>query len=115
VFVFCDILLSPLVFETRGASILGSSASLPWFGLLVLGLMLNILALVVLFFRPRGSSILAILGSAVYIVVILGDQVGLVTPVAAPPLIRDVEVVTFFVLVAAIFYSSKIYRGNRAG
>lgn len=110
VFVFCDILLSPIGFETRGSAILSNAASLPWFGLLIGGLILNILALIILFFRARISSILTLVGSPVYIAVLLGDQAGLVTSIRPPVLITDVEVVTFFVLLAVLFFASRLYR-----
>jgi hypothetical protein len=114
VFIFCDFLLSPLGFETRGSAILGNPASLPWFGLLVGGLILNIASLILLSFRARVSSILALLGSSIYIVVLLGDQAGLVTPVKAPPLIAYVEIPTFLILLVTLFYASRVYRESRA-
>ena len=109
VFVFCDILLSPLGFETRGSAILGNPASLPWFGLLIAGLILNIVSLVLLSFRPRASSIFAIAGSFIYILVLIGDQAGVVTPIRPPPLITDVEIPTFIVLVVTLFFASRVY------
>jgi len=112
VFVICDILLSPIGFETRGSEILSHASSVAWFGGLIVGLVLNIAALVVLFFRPRASSILAIVGSLVYIAVIIGDQAHLIwdTPPAA---ITDVEIVTVIVLVAVISFASRIYAESR--
>lgn len=113
VFVFCDILLSPLGFETRGSAILGHMASLPWFGLLIVGLVLNLASLIILFFRRRPSSILAIVGSLIYVAVLLGDQAGFVVSIRPPPLITDVEIVTFFVLVAVIYFASRVYRESQ--
>ena len=115
VFVFCDILLSPLGFETREKAILGNAASLPWLGLLFGGLILNIISLIILSFRARISSLLSIVGSIAYIAVLIGDQAGLVVSVRPPPLITDVEIVTFFVLLAALFYASRVYRESHAG
>jgi hypothetical protein len=71
VFVVGDILLSPLGFETRGAAILSNPASLPWFGLLIGGLVLNIVSLILIFFRAHIASALALVGSVVYIVPLL--------------------------------------------
>jgi hypothetical protein len=110
VFVFCDFLLSPLGFETRGSAILGNPASLPWLGLLFGGLILNILYLVLVSFRHRTASILTIIGSTAYILLGFADQAGLVTPISPPALITDVEITTILVLVAALFFGSRVYK-----
>jgi hypothetical protein len=109
VFVFCDFLLSPLGFETRGSAILGNPASLPWLGLLFGGLVLNILALILVAFRPRIAAILATIGSVGYIVLAFADQGGFVTSLRAPVLIMDVEVVTVIVLAGVLFLASRVY------
>ena len=114
VFVFCDFLLSPLGFETRGSAILGNPSSAPWLGLLFGGLILNILALILVGFRPRVASVLTIIGSVGYIILAIADQLGLVTPLKTPPLITDVEVVTVIVLLAVIYFASTVYsEGSR--
>ena len=116
VFVFCDFLLSPLGFETRGSAILGNPASLPWLGLLFGGLLLNILALILVAFRPRIAATLASIGSVAYIILAFADQGGFVTPLRAPVQIMDVEVVTLIVLAGVLFLASRVYvesaRGN---
>jgi hypothetical protein len=61
-------------------------------------------------FRARVASILALLGSAIYIVPLLGDQAGLINPIGPPPLITDVEIVTFFVLVMTLLYAARLFR-----
>jgi hypothetical protein len=115
VFVFCDFLLSPLGFETRGSAILGNPASAPWLGLLFGGLILNILALILVGFKPRVAAILTIIGSVGYIILAFADQLGLVTSVKTPPLITDVEVVTVIVLAAVIYFASKVYSEGSRG
>jgi len=109
VFVFCDFLISPLVFETRGSAIIGNPASLRWLVLLFGGLLLNILALILVAFRPRIAAILAVVGSVAYILVSLADQAGLVSAVSAPVLVADIELVTIVVLAAVIFLASRVY------
>jgi hypothetical protein len=109
VFVFCDFLLSPLGFETRGSAILGNPASLPWLGLLFGGLILNVVSLVLISFRPRIASIITIIGSIGYIILAVADQAGLVTAARAPLLIADVELITILVLVAVIYFASRVY------
>ncbi|MDA4128259.1 MAG: hypothetical protein OK422_02150 [Thaumarchaeota archaeon] len=111
-FVFCDILLSPLGFETRGSAILTNPASLPWLGLLFGGLTLNIVSLILVFFRARIASIFAIIGSIGYIILGFADQLNLVTSLPPPQLITDVEVITIVVLVATILFASRVYREN---
>ncbi|MDA4117088.1 MAG: hypothetical protein OK455_01945 [Thaumarchaeota archaeon] len=110
VFVFCDFLLSPLGFETRGSALLGNPASLPWLGLLFGGLILNIISLILLRSRPRTASILAIVGSIAYIAVGLGDLAGSVSSLRAPVLVADVEVVTIVLLVGVLFFASRVYK-----
>ncbi len=83
-FVFCDFLISPLVFETRGSAIIGNPSSLQWLLVLFGGLLLNIFALLLVAFRPRIASILAIVGSIAYIAVSLADQAGLVSSLRPP-------------------------------
>jgi hypothetical protein len=109
VFVFCDFLISPLVFETRGAAIIGNPASLRWLVVLFGGLLLNVFALILVAFRPRIAAILAIIGSVAYIVVSLADQAGLVTSVRAPVVVADIEVVAVIVLLAVLYFASKVY------
>ena len=113
VFVFCDILLSPLGFETRGPAILSNAVSLPWFGLLIGGLILNIVTLILLSFRGRASSIIALVGSVIYIF-LLADQAGLIISIRPPSSITDVEIVTFVVLVVTLLYASRVYRETRS-
>lgn len=108
-FVFCDFLLSPLGFETRGSAILGNPSSAPWLGLLFGGLVLNIAALILVGSKPRVASILTIIGSVGYIILAIADQLGLVTPLNAPPLIADVEVVTVVVLLAVIYFAWRVF------
>lgn len=110
VFVFCDFLLSPLGFETRGSAILGSASSRPWLVLLFGGLILNIVSLIIVFSRPRPAAVLSSVGSLGYIALALADQAGLVTPLRPPAAISAVEVVTTLVLLGVIVISSRIYR-----
>ena len=112
VFVVCDILLSPVGFETRGPAILSNASSIPWFILLIGGLALNIIALLMSGFRPRPASILTLIGSVIYIIVLLGDQAGLVTSITPPIGITAVEIVTLLVLLTTLFYARRVYIEN---
>ncbi len=115
VFVFCDFLLSPLGFETRGSAILGNPASLPWLGLLFGGLILNIFSLILVSFRSRIASILAITGSVAYIILALADQGAFVISIRPPIPITDVEIITILVLVAILFFASRVYLESTPG
>src|SRR5690349_6517492 len=86
-FVFCDVLLSPVGFETRASAIFRDPSSLSWLGILFVGLILNVLSLILVFFRPRVASILAMIGTALYIIPLVADQEHIFTPLAAPPLV----------------------------
>ncbi|MDA4129963.1 MAG: hypothetical protein OK457_04255 [Thaumarchaeota archaeon] len=112
VFVFCDFLISPVVFETRASALLGNSSSLRWLVVLFLGLFLNIASIILLFIKPRVASVIAIIGSILYLIVTISDQLGLVTPLKAPVLVSIVEVITAVVLIGVFIFASMVYREN---
>jgi hypothetical protein len=112
VFVFCDFLISPVVFETRASALLGNLSSLRWLIVLFLGLFLNIAAIVLLFFKPRIGSLVAVVGSVLYLIVTIGDQFGLVTPLKAPAIVSAIEVITAIVLLGVFVFASMVYREN---
>lgn len=108
-FIFCDFLLSPLGFETRASAIFKNPSSLPWLGLLFAGLILNIVSLILVLFRPRMASIFAMIGTIVYLIPLIADQEHLFTPLAPPPLIADVEGVTAVVLLGVFISAVRLY------
>ncbi len=109
VFVFCDILLSPVGFETRASAIFKDPAALRWLGLLFGGLILNVVSLILVFFRARIASILAMIGTVVYLIPLIADQAHIFTPLAPPPLIADVEGVTAVVLLGVFISAVRVY------
>jgi hypothetical protein len=115
VFVFCDFLISPLVFETRGSAIIGDPASLRWLVVLFGGLLLNVFALILVAFKPRIAAVLAIIGSVAYIIVSLADQAGLVSSVRAPVIVADIELVAVVVLAAVLFFAWRVYLESGRG
>lgn len=115
VFIVCGILLTPLGFETRASAVLSNPASLPWLGLAFGGLILIIVSLIVVFFRARIASILATIGSVGSAVLFLADQAGLVVSTRPPPLITAVEIVTTAVIVAILFFASRVYSATGLG
>lgn len=114
VFIFCDLLLSPIGFETRASAIFKNPSSLPWLGLLFAGLILNIVSLILVLFRTRVASILAMIGTIVYIIPLIADQAHIFTPLAPPPLITDVEGVTAVVLLLVLLFAVRVYRSHVA-
>lgn len=115
VFIVCGILLTPLGFETRASAVLSNPASLPWLGLAFGGLILIIVSLIVVFFGARIASILATIGSVGSAVLFLADQAGLVVSTRPPPLITAVEIVTTAVIVAILFFASRVYSATGLG
>jgi hypothetical protein len=95
IFVFCDFLISPVVFETRSAAIIGNPSSFRWLVLLFGGLILNVISLILLYFKPRIATLFAIVGSIAYLAVTIGDQLGMVTPLKPPIPVTIIEVVAF--------------------
>jgi hypothetical protein len=108
-FVFCDLLLSPVGFETRASAIFKDPSSLPWLGILFAGLILNVLSLILVLFRPRVASVLAMIGTVVYLVPLIADQLHIFTQLAPPPLIADVEGVTAVVLLGVFISAVRLY------
>lgn len=113
VFVFCDLLLSPVGFETRASAIFKDPSSLPWLGLLFAGLIFNIISLILVLFRPRIASILSMIGTIVYIIPLIADQAHIFTPLAPPPLITEVEGVTAVVLLGVFIAAVRLYAASK--
>jgi hypothetical protein len=110
IFVFLDFLISPVVFETRASELLSNASSLRWLVLLFSGLILNIISIVVLLFRPRIASLIAVVGSLLWLVVAVGDLFGLVTPLKAPAAVSIVEVIATIELIGVFILCSMVYR-----
>jgi len=104
------VLLSPLGFETRAPAFLSNSSFLPWLGLGLSGLILTIVSLVLVFFKPRIASILATIGSIGSLALFLGDQAGLAAPVRPPLPITVLEIVTTVVIAAILFIAARLYK-----
>ena len=110
VFLVLGVLLSPLGFETRAPAFLSNSSFLPWLGLGLSGLILTIVSLVLVFFKPRIASILATIGSIGSLALFLGDQAGLAAPVRPPLPITVLEIVTTVVIAAIFFIAARLYK-----
>ena len=115
VFIVCDILLSPVGFETRASEIFKSPSSLSWLGLLFVGLILNVVSLILVSFRPRIASILSMIGTIAYIVPLIADQAHIFTSSAPPPLITEVEGITLVVLLGVFIAAVRTYAASKRG
>ena len=104
------VLLSPLGFETRSPAFLSSPSFLPCLGLGLTGLILSLVSLVLVFFKPRIASILATIGSIGSLALFLGDQAGLAAPVRRPLPITVLEIVTTVVIAAILFIAARLYK-----
>src|SRR2546428_8527831 len=108
-FIACGILLTPLGFETRASAVLGNPASLPWLGLGFSGLILNVVSLILVFWRARIASILATIGSIGSAFLFLADQAGVAVSIRPPPAITAGAIIASLVLVVTISLSSLGY------
>jgi len=111
--VICGILLTPLGVETRGSEVLSSVSSLLWLGLALGTFILTIVSLILVFFRSRVASILATIGSIGAVLVLVGDQAGLVSSIRPPPPVTVVEIIAILVNVSVIFFASRVYGETR--
>ena len=114
VFVVCDIFLTPLGgLETRSFSNI-TSLGLTTLIVLFAALAINVISLILLFRKPRLASMLAIIGSILFFPALIADQTGLFSSQTAPMAITVLEWVTTVVLLAAIFFASRVHRENAA-
>ena len=114
VFVVCDIFLTPLGgLETRSFSNI-TSLGLTTLIVLFAALAINVISLILLFRKPRRASMLAIIGSILFFPALIADQTGLFSSQTAPMAITVLEWVTTVVLLAAIFFASRVHRENAA-
>jgi hypothetical protein len=112
--VVLAILLTPLgQFETR--SIADTTAiGLGTVVVFLVGLALDIAAIVALFRRPRTASILAIIGLLLYFPIFLADLTGLWSSKLAPPVITYLSIITAIVHVGVLFLATMVYRESSA-
>lgn len=106
------ILLTPLGFESRPPSdlkIVGYIA----IGTVFAGLILDLVSLVLLFWRVRLASGLAILGSLVLVVPVVVDRTGSFFTLPIPPVINNLEYVFMVVLLATLVLAVAVYRESK--
>ncbi len=107
--VLLVILLSPLGFETRPPTdlkIVGYIA----IGTIFAGTILDLASIILLFRRVRLASSLAILGSMLFFIPIVGDQFGAFFSVPSPRVIITLEYIFIPVLLVTLFLAWTVHR-----
>ena len=99
----------PTGLETRPGTSIKSPA---WYGVFAVLLGVDVVAVALLFFKPKAASILAAIVSILNFVVVLSDQAGLIQPTAPPSPIFGDEVAIFIVSIVVLLYASMVYKGT---
>jgi hypothetical protein len=104
-------LLSPLGFEDRPQTALKIGGYLA-IATIFAAFVLDVAALVLLYRRSRWAPKLAIAGSILLFVPIVGDQLGAFFSVPMPPVINTLEYVLVVVLLGTIFVAWRLNAGR---
>jgi hypothetical protein len=107
--VLLVILLSPLGFETRPPSDLKTAGYIA-IGAIFAGFILDMASIILLFRRVRLASRLAIVGSLLFFIPIVGNKTGSFFSLPSPPVINTLEYIFIPVLLATIFLASRVHR-----
>jgi hypothetical protein len=110
VYLILDILLTPLAgLETRPVTDV-TAAGLITLGLLFTGLALGVVSVILLFYKPRRSPILAIIAGILFLPAVITDQAGYFSSLRPPAAIETVEIVQTLVSLITVFAAANIYR-----
>jgi hypothetical protein len=112
--VILAVLLSPLGFERRPPTELTVVGYIS-IGAVAAGLLLDLAAIILIFRRVRLAAILAIVGSAVFLVPSVTDKAGVFFSAPAPPVISILEYVHVGVLLVTLLLAWSVYRGSSSG
>lgn len=107
--VLLVLLLSPLGFETRPPTDLKTVGYIA-IGTIFAGLILDLASIILLFRRVRLASSLAIVGSMLFFIPIVGDQTGSFFSLRIPPVINTLEYIFIVVLLVTLFLAWTVYR-----
>jgi hypothetical protein len=107
--VLLVILLSPLGFETRPPTDLKTAGYIA-IGAIFAGFILDFASIILLFRRVRLASSLAIVGSLLFFIPIVGNKTGSFFTLPSPPVINTLEYIFIPVLLVTLFLASKVYR-----
>jgi hypothetical protein len=107
--VLLVILLSPLGFETRPPTDLKTAGYIA-IGAIFAGFILDLASIILLFRRVRLASSLAIVGSLLFFIPIVGNKTGSFFSLPSPPVINTLEYIFIPVLLVTLFLASTVYR-----
>jgi hypothetical protein len=114
IYILSDILLTPLGgLETRPPALI-TTLGLATLGLLFAGLALGVVSIVLLFYRPRRSPILAIIAGILYFPAFLAEQAGYFSLLRPPIAIETLEIVQALVSIVIIMGALSVYRQKTA-
>ena len=97
--ILLAVLLTPLGFESRPPTDLTTIGYIA-IGAVFAGLLLDLASFIVLLRRSRLASILAVIGSVLFIVPIVADRTGSFFSLPVPPVVNALEYVFMAVLLA---------------
>lgn len=114
VYVILDILLTPLAgLETRPPALV-TSVGLIVLGFLFIGLVLGIVSIFLLFYKPLRSPVLAVVAGIFFLPALVTEQAGAFSSLRPPVAIETVEIVQALVSIITIFVALSVYRGKTA-
>ena len=112
--VVLAVLLSPLGFERRPPADLTLIGYIS-IGTVAAGILLDLAAIVLIFRRVRLASILAIVGSVVFLFPSVTDKAGAFFSLPAPPVISALEYVHLGVLLTTLLLAWTVCRRSEGG
>lgn len=78
------------------------------------GLALGVVSLVLLFYRPRGSPILAIIAGILYFPAFLAEQAGYFSSLRPPIAIETLEIIQALAPIVMILMALRVHRQKTA-
>jgi hypothetical protein len=109
--VVLAVLLSPLGFERRPPADLTLIGYLS-IAAVAVGVLLDLVAMLLIFRRVRLASILALVGSVAFLLPNITDKAGAFFSLPAPPVISVLEYMHLVVLLVTFVLAWTVYRGN---
>ncbi len=103
--------LTPLGYETRTPD-LRTWAIVPFF--VSASLLIPILALILVFKKPRIAGILVVINAIVMLLLVPGDQAGFFFTSAVPPLITVFEFLAVFNSIGFLIWGPKLFATTKA-
>jgi len=114
IYILSDILLTPLGgLETRPPAQV-TTLGLATLGLLFAGLALGVVSLVLLFYRPRRSPILAFIAGILYFPAFLAEQAGYFSSLRPPIAIETLEIIQAIISIVMILMALSVDRQKAA-